>query len=200
MWLPFAKTQPHTCGVERKHGKHDVVQPERGEGVVEHEARHLRAVSLAAALGFPGYDAEGCAPVAVVEAVQAGVPDGPQGLPLVDGEHEVVFAPRPPLVPVPLLLCRHGSGREPEHPDGTEVVDPTPVERQQILPQRPERHALPGDVQDRFFATWRVAPRPHPSRPPLSDARYPVPRACRPTPTSRSWREAGSRRRRARTT
>jgi H+/gluconate symporter-like permease len=47
------------------------------------------------------------------------------------------------------------------------------------------------DVEYRRLATWRVAPRRHPLRPPLPDARCPRPHASRPTPTSRSWRAGG---------
>jgi len=96
--------------------------------------RRLCTVALAPTLGLADKDAESGRAVAVVYAVQSGVPDRPQGLPLVDRERYVLFRLRLPLVPVLLLLARHGERRESQRAHRVEVVDPTLVERQKLPP------------------------------------------------------------------
>src|ERR671910_2322538 len=119
----------HPCWVELEDRKHDVVEAEGGESVVEHQTRGLRTVALAPTLGLADKDAEGGRAVSVVYSVQSGVADRPQGLPLVDRERRVVFRLRLPVVPVLLLLARHGERRESQSAHCAKVVDPTLLER-----------------------------------------------------------------------
>jgi hypothetical protein len=121
--------KPGTCYIELEDRKHDVVEAEGGESVVEHQTRGLRTVALAPTLGLADKDAEGGRAVSVVHAVQSGVADRPQGLPFVDRERRVVFRLRLPLVPVLLLLARHGERCESQRAHSAKVVDPTLVER-----------------------------------------------------------------------
>src|SRR5687768_15107423 len=121
----FAELKPRTCWIELEDRKHDVVEAEGGESVIEHQTRGLRTVALAPTLGLADKDAEGGRAVSVVHAVQSGVADRPQGLPFVDCERRVVFGLQLPIVPVLLLLARHGERRESQSAHRAEGVDPT---------------------------------------------------------------------------
>jgi hypothetical protein len=137
------------------------VEAEGGKGVVEHQTRRLGAVALAPAIGLADKDTERGRAVAVVYAVQSGVADRPQGLPLVDRKRHIVFRLRLPVVPVLLLLARHGERRESQRAHRGEVVDPTLIEWQKLPPQRPKGYKVSLDVQDRTFgvlAHLRVRP------------------------------------------
>src|SRR5215217_8431248 len=111
----------------------------------------LGAVAFAPAIGFADKDTERGRAVAVVYAVQSGVADRQQGLPLVDRKRHVVFRLRLPVVPVLLLLARHGERRESQSAHRAEVVDPTLIEWPEIPPQRTECHEVSLDVEYRTF-------------------------------------------------
>jgi hypothetical protein len=143
--------KPGTCRIECEDREHDVVEAEGGKGVVEHQTCRLGTVPLAPTLGLADKDAEGGRTVAVVYAVQSGVADRPQGLEFVDRKRHVVFRLRLAVVPLLLLLARHGERRESQRAHRAEVVDPTLVERQEIPPQGTKPHEVSLDVQDRTF-------------------------------------------------
>src|ERR687889_2049366 len=132
--------------IEREDRQHNVVEAEGRKGVVEHQARRLCTVALAAAFEFADKDAEGSRAVAVVYTVQSGVADRPQRLPFVDRKRHVVFRLRLPVVPFLLLLARHGKRGDSQRAHRAQVVDPTLVERQEITPQRTKRHEVSLDV------------------------------------------------------
>src|SRR5215211_1983258 len=119
---------PEACWIEFEDRKHNVVEAEGDKSVVEHQTRRLGAVALAPKLVLADEDTEGGRAVSVVYAVQSGVADRPQGLLLVDRKRHVVFRLRLPVVPVLLLLARHGERRESQRAHSTKVVDSTLVE------------------------------------------------------------------------
>jgi len=128
--------------------EHDAVQPEGGEGVVEHQPRRLGAIALAACVGLADDDAETGGARAPVHVEEIGPPDGPPARPLVDGE--------PVLVPLARIVGR-GQGFERARAGGTaegarngEVIAPAREERQVLPHPWPERHPLAGDVDDRL--------------------------------------------------
>src|SRR5438874_10012582 len=87
--------------VEAISGEHHAVQPERGEGVVEHQARRLGAVAPPAAVGLADENAEYGRAAAPVDVEQVGVADRAPPRYLVDGEPECVGRGEPPLVSNP---------------------------------------------------------------------------------------------------
>src|SRR5215218_4301911 len=103
---------PDPCWIKFEDCKHNVVEAEGDKSVVEHQTRRLGAVALAPKLVLADEDTEGGRAVSVVYAVQSSVADRPQGLLLVDRKRHVVFRLRLPVVPVLLLLARHGERRE----------------------------------------------------------------------------------------
>jgi hypothetical protein len=124
--------------------------------------RRVVSVALAATLGLADEDAEGGCPVAVVDFVQPGVADGPQGFPFVDGKRRLVLRPRLLVKPVLFLLHRHGVRREIHRARGADVVDPTLVERQKVAAYRAQRHEIPLEIQDRTFCAFADHLRPRP--------------------------------------
>ena len=147
------------------------MESEGGKGVVEHQTRCLGAIALALTLGLADKDTEGSRAVSEVYAVQSSVADRPQGLLLVDRKRRVVFGLRLPILPVLLLLARHGERRESQRAPSAKVVDPTLVERQEIPPQWAKCHQLACNVQDRLLVIVRAL-SPHARLSPrLADAR-----------------------------
>jgi hypothetical protein len=65
---------------------------------------------------------------------------------------------RLPVVPVLLLLARHGERRESQSAHRAEVVDPTLIEWQEIPPQRTERHEVSLDVEYGTFGVLAGVP------------------------------------------
>ncbi len=108
--------------VELEDSKHDVVEADGGEGVVEHEARRLRAVAFVSGFSVSDENAELRPAVAVVYVRQRRGSDRLRKLAFVDGEMDVAGFEQPG---VPFLLLEGERPVAAEVPGALEVVDPT---------------------------------------------------------------------------